>query len=299
MKILLSGDNNFEIERRLSDITDSYEFEIFNIDGSSIDIDIHAALLGQNLFSSNRLVIVRNISSDARNLETLVGILPNVSEDISIVIVDQNLDKRTKLYKDLIKNITLEEYTNWGEYDDALAIDWTNKELKKRNIEIDKSIVKQIVERSGMNQWNILHAIEKIELSDAKNINIDDIIEPFVTDNVFKLLETALSKDAKQLESMIAKLRINEDPFRLFALIVSQFLVIVAIVNSSSADNVAKDLGASPYMVSKLNNAAKNLSAVKCKTILNLLSEGDEQIKSSTTDPWVILSKTLIKIASI
>lgn len=299
MKLLLTGDNNFEIEQKLNEIIGSYEYHINNIDGSNTEINLNYALLGQDLFSTNRLVVIRNISEDSINFETLVNLISKVGEEITLVIVDQNLDKRTKLYKDLIKNVEVITYNLWSEDDVRPAVVWTKKLLLNRNIVLKDDLIEEIVIRAGMNQWDILHAIEKIELSDIENLNINDILEPVESENVFKLLETALSKDKIKLNKSIENLMVGEDPFRLLALIISQFLIVAAIVNSNSVDNVAKDLGASPYMVSKLVNIAKTISPNKCKKILNILSDSDEQIKSSNNDPWVILNQALIKTASI
>lgn len=299
MKLLLTGDNNFEIEIRLAQILNDYDSHTTNIDGSSFDIDLNAALLGQDMFNSKRLVLIRNISEDIKNFESLISLLPKVDKDISVVIVDQKLDKRTKLYKDLVNNVEIIEYNLWTENDISSAIKWTESELAKRSINLNKQIIEEIVLRSNMNQWNIVHTIEKIDLLAGEPFDIDDLLEPVANENVFKLIELVLSKDKTKIDDSIKKLRSSEDPFRLMALVISQFLIVTAIVNSTNRDNVAKDLAVSPYMVSKLVDTSRSQSNVKCKKILAILAEGDEKIKNANNDPWVIFSQVLIKTASV
>jgi DNA polymerase III delta subunit len=298
MKILLTGNNDYEIEQKLRQIVVAYKNQITTIDGSSQDIDLHAALLGQDLFSSNRLVIIRNISEDIKNLETLIKLLPSVSEEISVVVVDQKLDKRTKNYKELIKNLEIFEYELLDENDTSRALKWALEEVDNRGIKIDRSVLEEIIHRSGFNQWNIIHAIDKLELIDNDEFNIDEIVEPAVSENVFHLLETVLSKDLKKLEASLSRLKSLEDPFRLMSLVSSQFVVVLALVHAGANNNVAKDLGANPYMVSKLTNLSKKISKSESSRVLKILLEGDEDIKNSNNDPWVVLTKTLTKIAN-
>jgi DNA polymerase III delta subunit len=98
---------------------------------------------------------------------------------------------------------------------------------------------------------------------------------------------------------MLRTLELTEDPYRLFGLLAGQAFQLAAVATSSPSDDVAKDLGVHPYAVSKLRPAAKKMGRSGAKKVIEAFAKADDDMKLSRADPWLLIERTLIHIASI
>jgi DNA polymerase III delta subunit len=95
---------------------------------------------------------------------------------------------------------------------------------------------------------------------------------------------------------MITTLQRTQDPFMTFGLLSSQVFQLAALsVTDIPVNEVAKDIGAHPYALGKLVPHVQRLGRGGIKNIVEIFADTDRQMKSSTTDPWLLIEKTLMK----
>ncbi|MNS76073.1 DNA polymerase III subunit delta [compost metagenome] len=129
---------------------------------------------------------------------------------------------------------------------------------------------------------------------------IQDVIELSPTENVFNLFETALRGDSKGVMHMIATLELSEDPYRVFGLLSGQTVQLLALaLGDKPSAEIAKDIGAHPYAVSKLGSHAKRLGATGSKKVIHAFAEADRAMKTSVAEPWLLIERALLKTATI
>jgi DNA polymerase III delta subunit len=154
------------------------------------------------------------------------------------------------------------------------------------------------VERAGIDQWLLSQALEKLAVVDHISPEvIEELIEANPVENVFNLLETALRGDTHRIRTMISTLEVNEDPYRLFGLLSSQ-LATLSVTDKASGD-VAKEIGAHPFVLSKLAPHARQLGPAGARKLVGALAEADSGMKTSAGEPWLLIERALIKIARI
>lgn len=298
MITLLTGENSFEIERALRKIAGSFEGEVERIDGSELELkQLPDLLMGGTLFATHRLVVVKGLSENKVIWPVLSDWLTRVSDDVHLLLVEPKPDKRTKTYKDLQKVARVEEFKPWGERDGALAEKWAQAEARTLGFALDTTSARLVVERVGIDQWAIYRALEKLAVLDEVTVEvIRDVIELSPTENVFNLFETALRGDGKGVMQMIATLELTEDPYRVFGLLSGQVAQLLALVlaDKPSAE-IAKDIGAHPYAVSKLGSHAKRLGVVGGKKVVRAFAEADTAMKTSAAEPWLLIERALMK----
>jgi DNA polymerase-3 subunit delta len=301
MITVLTGENSFEIDRALKQIARDFNGDIEKIDGSDLQLNqLPDVLMGSSLFSTARTVVIKGLSDNKSIWPVFGDWIPRLSSDINLILVEPKLDKRTSTFKALKDKAAITEFVVWSDRDIDKAERWTTDEAKTLGIKLDKKITRFLVERVGVDQWQLFHALQKLASVDEISIEaIKDIIEPNPIENVFNLFEAALRGDADELKQMIRTLELSEDAYRLFALLSSQAFQLAAIASAEKTDNVAKDFGIHPFVVSKLTPIARKIGDSGIAKIIVIFAEADDDMKISKAEPWLIVERALIKIVNI
>lgn len=302
MITLLTGSNSFEMNQALEQLAQGFDGDISRADGSELTfeklIDLSSSL---SLFSEKRMVIVRDLSSNKPLWSMLGDNLERVSDDIHVVLVEQGIDKRTATYKRLQKTASVKDFVAWGERDIGKAESWVGQQSQQLGMRLDKKSVQLLVRRVGLDQWQLYHALEKLAVLDTVNEQvIEDTIEAQASENVFELLDAALKGDAKKVVKTITGLQLSEDPYRVLGLLSSQaFQLATLAVGTEPSATVAKDIGAHPFVLSRMSSQANRLGRSGAKKVIAALAEADTDSKSTATDTWLLIERALIKIANI
>lgn len=299
---LLTGENSFEIEAELKAITYNSKLKPEKIDGSTLDVkDLPDLLTGSTLFANKRLVIIKNLSENTQIWTDFADWIPRISNDIDLVLVEARPDKRTRTYKELQKAGLVKESVLWTDRDVARASQWIAETAKQKDIELNKKCVQLLIDRIGLDQWQLWHAIEKLSLLNSiDEETIKNVIDISPTENVFNLLESALRSDKISIQRIIRVLENSEDPYRLFGLLSGQvYQLALLAVSSKTPSTAAGDIGAHPYALSRLAPYAKKLGRVGSRKAISYFADTDNDMKLSASDPWLLIERALLNVASI
>lgn len=301
MITLLIGENSFEIERALAEIVAGFDGVAEKIDGSGLQLaQLPDILMGVSLFSTARLVVVRDLGQNKAIWSDFSNWLNKISDDIHLVLVEPKPDKRTTTFKALKEKAILKEFPIFSDRDFSTVEKWVAAEAEKMGVNLDKKNTQFLVARVGVDQWQLFNALKKLALVDNISIDvIEDVIEPNLVENVFILFETAMSHDRRALKRSLVCLEKSEDAYRLFALLSSQVFQLLAVSSAEKTDNATKDFGIHPFVVSKLSGLAKKISSRNIVKIVEVFAKADDDMKISKADPWVIIEKALLQISLI
>jgi DNA polymerase III delta subunit len=298
MITVLTGENSFEIQRALQQLSAQFDGLTEKVDGTGLELShLPDLFTGGTLFAANRLIVIRDLAQNATVWEKIPEWIPRIPEEIHIVLVDEKLDKRTSTYKTLKKDTDLREYPAWSDRDWAMADAWVLQEAKRLDITLDKKLAHHIVERVGMDQWQLLSALEKLSLVDTISVAvIDEIIDPKPSENVFQLFELALEGSHQRIHEMLRTIELSEEPYRLFALLSSQAFQLAAIASAGEGDNPAKDFGIHPYVAGKLARYGKKIGPNGVKRVIEAFAKADADMKLSKGDPWLLIERALMSV---
>lgn len=312
MITLLTGDNNYALERALSQLVAAFDGEAEKYDGAELELrQMPDLLMGQSLFAEKRLIIIRDLASNKQVWDTLPEWLERMSDDIHLVLVEASPDKRTRAYKMLQKSADVKVFELLGERDSRQAERWIAQEAKRMGMQLDEAAAKALLERSFVlsakgqpvvDQWQVMHSLEKLSVFDTVAAEtVRQYIDDQPVDSVFGVFETALKGDSEALHQLLRDIEPKEDPFRVFGLLSGQVFQLVALSSSDQpASEVAKAIGVHPYAMSKLAPYAKKLSRRAARQIVAAFVEADEFMKSSRGEPWTLIEQALAKsIAAI
>jgi len=301
MITMLIGENSFEIEQALLDISKNFSGEVEKFDGATLQLSqLPDILMGVSLFATARTVVIRGLSENKSIWSVFGDWLPRISDDIHLVLVEPKPDKRTSTFKSLKDAAVVKEFAAWTDRDYAKAEKWAMEQSKKFGIDLNNKNAQFLVRRVGVDQWQLYHALQKLSLVDSINEDIiRDIVDANPLENVFELFDTAIRGDLRQLKDKLRILEQTEDVYRLSALLYSQGFQLAAVASAERDNNVAKDFGIHPYVVQKLESVAKKVGKSGTAKIVKILAETDDSIKISAAEPWLLIETALLKIASL
>ncbi len=295
----LTGENSFEVREALKAIEHSFNGTPEHVDGADVALSrLPDLLMGVSLFSPERLVVISDLSTNSAVWEKLPEWLPRINDDIHVVFVDVKPDKRTTSYKALKAVADLKEFPAWSDRDTQKAEQWVSTRAATQNVSIDRKSVQYLVERIGLDPWQLSHALNTLSLLDEVTPqSIDTVIPPNLRENIFQLFETALEGKARQVAEMIRTLSLQEDPYALFALLNSQALALAAVTYADDTANPGKDFAIHPFVASKLIRHGKRLGRARVGHILEAFAKTDADMKRSKAEPWILVERLLLEIA--
>lgn len=300
MVTLLVGENTYERTRALERLIAEFDGDIERLDGLEVETrQIPDLLMGATFFSAKRMVIIKGLSENKSVWNDLTEWIPRVSDDVDVVFVETKPDKRTKTYKELIKVATVSEFPAWTDRDTNQAEQWAASEAKVLGFALDRKSAQVLVERVGVDQWQLYHALEKLSaLDDVSPEIILDVIDANPSENVFNLLDAALRGDRSRVKEMLQTLEQTDDPYMVFGLLSSQVFQLAALANADKPSaEVAKDIGAHPFALSKLSPHANKIGKAGAKRIVTAFADADRSMKTTATDPWIQVERALLVTA--
>lgn len=295
----LVGENSFEIREAVKAIEATFNGVPERVDGAELTLArLPDLLMGMSLFSTERLVIISDISQNSALWEKLPDWLARINDDIHVVFVDTKPDKRTTSYKALKAVANLQEYPVWSDRDAQKAEQWVEARAKAFSVNMDRKAVQHLVTRVGLNQWQLAHAIDTLSLVDTVTTeSIDDVIPANLHENIFQLFETALEGKPVQVVAKLKTLSMQEDPYALFALLSSQALTLAAVTYANDTANPAKDFAIHPFVASKLVRHGKRLGKNRVGLIVEAFAKTDADMKRSRAEPWLLIERVLLEVS--
>ncbi len=304
MVYTLTGANSFELGSYLSQLKSDYitkysEDGVENYAGEQLSPEIITnALGGVSLFTTNRMVVIRGLVEAKEVIDLLLNQIKTVSDEVTLVLIEPNLDKRTSLYKTLKKETQFKEFGNLGESE---LVTWIQSEVKQNEGEIDSANARLLYEYCGPDQMRLSNEIQKLLAYDQKitKDNIELLVERNPRDTIFELLELAMGGQSERAVGKLQALEaVHEDPFQIASMLIWQthILAVVQTANGLHESEIAKIHKINPYVVSKTKRLTSGSNTTKLKKIVDTVANLDLALKSNTYDPWRALEQTLFSL---
>ncbi len=260
--------------------------------------DLRVLVGSQSLFSEKKTVILKNPSQVTEIWAELDKIVAAASADVTVVVVEDKPDKRTKMYKILASELELREFPLWTPHDRGFATEWLIQHAKSAGLLMRPREAGFLIDRVGVHQADLAAALDKLVLAgSAETEMIERVIDVSPSENVFGLFEAALAGDSRRIARMLSVLRQTEEPYRVFGLLTAQLMPFTTLLaGDASTAQVANDLGVKPFVLTKLSGFARGYGAAEARRLIELAAVTDLSMKSTTVEPWLLVEQFLQKI---
>ncbi len=307
---ILYGDNSYERTAQLAKMKIDAEKSGFEIQKSNSDelskSDFVSLICGISLLSEKRFVYIRNLSENSEIWQNLAEILPRISTDVHLCLVEDKIDKRSVVYKAISKIVELYEFKNLTARDSKNLAEFARLFAKKQGLSLDNKTANFLISWVGVDEWRIRDAIEKIALiGEANEQNIREFVPQNIESNAFVIIEMMFLCDSLKLQKEFLKLKITDGEdgaFRFLGMISTQIFNLAALkigknIGKTTAE-IAKEIGANAWALGKMENFAQNLNESQFADIVSKFTQVDEIIKTESVDPWHLVESTILEIAS-
>jgi DNA polymerase III subunit delta len=260
------------------------------------------------MMAERQVVVVRE-AQNIRDIDDLASYVERPAPSTILVLCHKyrTIDKRKKLYKAIQKNgVYLESKPL---YENQVP-NWIMAYLKTKQLGIEQKAVQMITDHVGNNLQRIVNELDKIVFSavPGTSITVDDVEKNIGISkeyNAFEFQKALGSKDIYKANRIVNYFIENEksNPIQMIVgILVSFFRKILTyhtIGNKSNQNEVARELGISPYFINDYLTAGRNYPLQKAVLILSLLREYDLRSKGArggTTQNGELMRELTYKI---
>ena len=211
---LLYGNNKGLIEETIQEtLKPILATNIFSYEEADILKDVEnfkENLINRSFFENEKLIIINRVGD--KFFKIIEDIISKNIDDLAIVLIANNLDKKSKLRTFFEKELNTVCVPFYDDNLQTLAF-ITQKFMRDKNINISQQLINIIVERAKGDRINLKNELQKIESfsKNRKNISIDDVLNiTNLSENydISELVDNCLSKNKNRLIKIL-----NENNF--------------------------------------------------------------------------------------
>ena len=238
-------------------------------------------------FADRRLILIENSGFFKNSCEELAAYLPELPESTCLVFVEEEIDKRSKMYKAAQKTGSVVEFKKQT---DEILIRWILGRLKKEKRNITTPVMQLFLSRTGTDMENIDRELEKlicytmgkdvIEAADVEAVCVGQ-----TTNKIFEMVNAIAEKNQKKALSLYYDLlALKEPPMRILFLIARQFNQLLSVKELMSTgkgkDEIAKKVGLQPFVAGKVMTQARAFSGEKLRSYVEKCVSCEEAVKT-------------------
>lgn len=316
MIYVLIGQERYLMEEKLNKLKKEYKcndemmnYSLYHGDRLSMK-EVYDDYCTVPFFSEFKMIVLQqplfiSTKKGVKNEEDEALLLKCIEEnrdDVILVLFYEgtDLDNRKKVVK------ALKERTNFTQYDRLTYYkvkEFTRKELKKSNCEIDEDAIDVLMSRCSYDLLQIVNECTKLSMY-RSSIRLEDVelmVSRPLEDKVFELSGALVRKDIKRLVSVYKDLMVlNQEPIALIIMIANKlrslYQVTVLLRKGYTDKEIYTMLSLNPYHLQKLKEEVGTFELSDLVTMLQKLHELDDSIKSGKIDKYLGLELFMFRI---
>ena len=284
-------------------ITDDNTMNLALYEGKNIDInDVIDNAETSPFFAEHRLIVMESTGLFKSGGEQLAEYMSKIPETTIFLFVEDNVDKRSKMYKAVKANGYICEINRQTEKD--LEI-WAARIFASAGKKITKANMAYFISNVGTDMEVLSNEIEKLISYDLnKEViskeDIDAVSIKQLSVRIFDMVDAISVKNQKKtLDCYYELIEEKEPPMRILFMIARQFNLILQAKDLSARgmgkDQVANIMGDQGFIASKSINQSRNFSVTELKNALADCVTTEESIKKGIMDENIGVEMLLIK----
>lgn len=299
MIIFLFGKDTFRSSRKSEEIIAEYKsncgkginLKIIDCEKAKAE-DAQEELRNYSIFKEKRMIVLKNLFSNAREKEGYLSLLKNSRESEDLILVHERnaVPKSGSLYKFLSKSAKIQEFNLLG---GKKLKDWAEKELEGNGVALSPQAVEEIISSAAGDPWRLHNEIKKVSCYFLNgNIDKNDIsflVKPNIDADIFRTIDALASKDKAKASFFIRRhIAKNDNPLYLLSMVSFQFRNLLAVKDLAEKNyaysSLARITKLHPFVVRKSWNQARNFTLPELKKIYQKIFKIDFSIKTGKMD---------------
>lgn len=183
-------------------------------------------------FAERRLIFVENSGVFKVSCEELADYMKHIAKTTCFVFVEDEVDKRSKMYKAVRNAGRVVEFPRQGQ---EILTRWILSRLKRENKKITQPVLQLFLEKTGDDMEYIDRELEKLfcytlEREVISEEDVEAVCVGQTTGKIYEMVDKIAEKKQKQaLELYYDLLALKEPPMRILFLIARQFQILLQV----------------------------------------------------------------------
>ena len=209
-------------------------------------------------FKEKRMILVENSGFFKNSCDDLAEYMSQVPESTCFVFVEEEVDKRSKLFKAASRAGSAVEFETPKE---DMLVRWILGRIQREGKKITQSVMQLFLSKTGSDMENIDKELEKLicytlDKTEISAADVEAICTGQTENKIFEMIDAISAKNQKKaLDLYYDLLALKEAPMRILFLIARQFQNLLLIKSMSAkgypAVSIAKTAGMPSFAVQK------------------------------------------------
>ncbi|MDO4632845.1 MAG: DNA polymerase III subunit delta [Eubacteriales bacterium] len=252
-------------------------------------------------FAEYRVILIENSEFFKSSPAELAAYLEQIPPTTVIVFVEDEADKRGKLYKAVKKYGRIVEFTTQNE--DTL-IRWILGELKREDKKITRNTMTLFLEKTGTDMLHIQSELEKLlcytmgrEVITSEDV--EEICTTHTEGKIFKMLDAMAEKRQRDALDMYYDLvLLKEPPMRILYLITRQLNLLMQVKElrgqGYDVNTIASRCGIAPFIVRNYQKQERHFSQERLRELVERAITLEEAVKTGRMNDRMAVELLLV-----
>ena len=255
-------------------------------------------------FAERRLIVFENTNL-FKNASDLGDYIKDLPETTYFIFIENEVDKRGKLYKAVKAKGRIVELNF---QDEAILKRWIAGNVKKEGKQIAEQDIVYFLNKVGTDMGNITKELEKLfcYVLDKERItkeDIDAICVTQISNKIFDMINAVAEKNQKMaLDYYYDLLALKEPPMRILFLLTRQYRILYQVrglmKKGYDKKEIASKAGLHPFAAGKYMSQAKRFHSDEIRRILEDSVDIEQRVKTGLLTDHLAVEIFLVKYSS-
>lgn len=256
-------------------------------------------------FADRRTIVIENSGACKQGGEQIAEYIKGSSETTYFIFVEEEVDKRSKLFKAIKDKGRAVEFAS---QDENTLRRWIKGLLSKENKTMSDRALLLFLEKTGTDMENIRKELEKLicytlQKPQIEEADVESVCTTRVSNRIFDMINAIADKRQKQaLDLYYDLLELKEPPMRILFLIARQFNLLLQVKELKAKgygnNQIAEKTGLHSFIVNKYITQAAKFKNEKLREALEDCVGADEAVKTGKMNDRMSVELLIVRYSA-
>ncbi len=239
-------------------------------------------------FADHRLILIEDSGFFSSSAAKLADYLPQMPKETVLVFSEEKINRGSRLYK--AAKACGGHFARMDRQDEETLRAWVIRRVRRDGKKIGSQAYERFRAMAGNDMENMAQELEKLltYASDHEEITVEDVeavCSRITQDQIFQMIRAITQKQQKKaLDLYYDLVALKKSPLTILSLIARQYNQMAQAkdlrLNGHSPDEIARQMGLSPYAVKSLLRQSEKYAPEKILGAVNECVKAEEAVKS-------------------
>lgn len=256
-------------------------------------------------FADRRVVLLEDTGFFKNKCDELADYMKELPDYLCLVFVEDEVDKRSKMYKAVKSCGRIGEFAR---QDEKTLMQWAAGILKREGKNITQRDMELLLTMTGIDMGNLRMELEKlITYTGDRNVvtraDIQEVCTTQTQNKIFDMVRAVTEKNQKRaLDLYYDLLTLKEPPMRILFLLAKQFRQLL-LVKEYTEEGVAQPemasrLGVPSFVVRNIASCAKSYRISELRQAVTDFVDAEEAVKTGRLQDVLSVELLIVKYSS-